>query len=120
MAEHWQSGDADQALTPRWLGPPAGETLDRNHSTGIRARAGAPPAHGLGAQHERAVHQFTANPDSLVCTRVIPCSDVSVTGPGSIYRVRFTARADAVRLTPLDSLGRRVAASRRACLIFSS
>ena len=36
-------------------------------------------------------HLFTATPDSLVCTMVILCSDVSVTGPGTIYHVRFTA-----------------------------
>lgn len=36
-------------------------------------------------------HLFTASPDSLVCTLVILCNGVSVTGPGTLYRVRFTA-----------------------------
>lgn len=38
-------------------------------------------------------HLFTATPDSLRCTVVILCSGVSVSGPGTIYRVRFTASA---------------------------
>jgi len=36
-------------------------------------------------------HQFTSTPDSLVCTMVILCAGVSVTGPGTLYHVRFTA-----------------------------
>lgn len=38
-------------------------------------------------------HLFTPTPDSLTCTLVILCSGVSVTGPGTLYRVRFTAAA---------------------------
>ena len=38
-------------------------------------------------------HIFTPGPDSLVGTLVILCSGVSVTGPGTIYRLRFTAAA---------------------------
>lgn len=38
-------------------------------------------------------HLFTPSPDSLVCTMVILCNGVSVTGPGTLYRVRFTAAA---------------------------
>ena len=38
-------------------------------------------------------HVFTPGPDSLVGTLVIMCSGVSVTGPGTIYRLRFTAAA---------------------------
>lgn len=38
-------------------------------------------------------HLFTPSPDSLVCTLVILCNGVSVTGPGTLYRVRFTAGA---------------------------
>jgi hypothetical protein len=36
-------------------------------------------------------HVFTPTFDSLVCTMVILCTGVTVTGPGTIYRVRFTA-----------------------------
>ena len=36
-------------------------------------------------------HLFTSAPDSVVCTMVILCNGVSVTGPGTIYRLRFTA-----------------------------
>jgi hypothetical protein len=36
-------------------------------------------------------HLFTPAADSLVCTMVILCSGVSVTGPGTLYRVQFTA-----------------------------
>jgi len=36
-------------------------------------------------------HLFTPTPDSLVCTMVILCHGVTVTGPGTIYHVRFTA-----------------------------
>jgi hypothetical protein len=36
-------------------------------------------------------HIFTPSADSLVCTLVIMCSGVSVTGPGTLYRVQFTA-----------------------------
>jgi hypothetical protein len=36
-------------------------------------------------------HLFTPSADSLVCTMVILCSGVSVTGPGTLYRVQFTA-----------------------------
>ena len=36
-------------------------------------------------------HLFTTAPDSLVCTLVIMCNGVSVTGPGTLYRVRFIA-----------------------------
>lgn len=36
-------------------------------------------------------HIFSATPDSLVCTMVILCNGVTVTGPGTIYRVQFTA-----------------------------
>lgn len=50
-------------------------------------------------------HRFTAAADSLVITDVLLCADVSVTGPGPIYRLRFRA-GDApavawVRLRPL-------------------
>jgi hypothetical protein len=38
-------------------------------------------------------HIFTPGPDSLVGTLVILCSGVSVTGPGTIYSLRFTAAA---------------------------
>jgi len=38
-------------------------------------------------------HMFTPGPDSLVGTLVILCSGVSVTGPGTIYSLRFTAAA---------------------------
>ena len=38
-------------------------------------------------------HMFTNTPDSLVCTLVILCNGVSVTGPGVVYRARFTAAA---------------------------
>jgi len=38
-------------------------------------------------------HIFTPGPDSLVGTLVILCSGVSVTGPGTIYSLRFTASA---------------------------
>ena len=38
-------------------------------------------------------HLFSSTPDSLVCTLVIMCNGVSVTGPGTLYRVRFTAAA---------------------------
>ena len=38
-------------------------------------------------------HIFTPGPDSLVGTVVILCSGVSVTGPGTIYSLRFTAAA---------------------------
>ena len=38
-------------------------------------------------------HVFTPGPDSLVCTLVILCNGVSVTGPGTIYHLRFTAAA---------------------------
>jgi hypothetical protein len=38
-------------------------------------------------------HIFTPGPDSVVGTLVILCSGVSVTGPGTIYRLRFTAAA---------------------------
>jgi hypothetical protein len=36
-------------------------------------------------------HVFTPAYDSLVCTLVIMCNGVTVTGPGTIYRVSFTA-----------------------------
>jgi hypothetical protein len=36
-------------------------------------------------------HVFSASPDSLMCTLVILCAGVSVTGPGQLYRVGFTA-----------------------------
>ena len=38
-------------------------------------------------------HIFTPGPDSVVGTLVILCDGVSVTGPGTIYRLRFTAAA---------------------------
>jgi hypothetical protein len=38
-------------------------------------------------------HVFTPGPDSVVCTLVILCSGVTVTGPGVIYRLRFNAAA---------------------------
>lgn len=38
-------------------------------------------------------HVFTPSADSLVCTLVIMCSGISVTGPGTLYRVRFIAGA---------------------------
>lgn len=38
-------------------------------------------------------HLFTPSPDSLVCTLVILCNGVSVTGPGTVYRVQFKAGA---------------------------
>ncbi len=38
-------------------------------------------------------HIFTTTPDSVVCTMVIMCNGVSVTGPGTIYRLRFVAGA---------------------------
>src|SRR5262249_14973986 len=36
-------------------------------------------------------HVFTPGPDSTVCTLVIMCDGVFVTGPGTIYRLRFVA-----------------------------
>ena len=36
-------------------------------------------------------HIFTPAPDSLVCTLVILCNGVTVTGPGTIYHLRFQA-----------------------------
>lgn len=36
-------------------------------------------------------HLFTPSTDSLVCTMVILCNGVTVSGPGTLYRVRFTA-----------------------------
>jgi len=38
-------------------------------------------------------HVFTPGPDSVVGTLVILCNGVSVTGPGTIYHLRFTAAA---------------------------
>jgi len=38
-------------------------------------------------------HIFTPGPDSVVGTLVILCDGVSVTGPGTIYRLRFNAAA---------------------------
>jgi len=38
-------------------------------------------------------HQFISAPDSVVGTLVILCSDVSVTGPGMLYHLKFTAAA---------------------------
>jgi FlgD Ig-like domain len=36
-------------------------------------------------------HVFTPSPDSLSVALVLLCNEISVTGPGSIYRVQFTA-----------------------------
>jgi hypothetical protein len=36
-------------------------------------------------------HLFTPAPDSVVCTMVILCNGVTVSGPGTLYRLRFTA-----------------------------
>ncbi len=36
-------------------------------------------------------HLFTPAADSVVCTMVILCNGVSVAGPGTLYRLRFTA-----------------------------
>lgn len=36
-------------------------------------------------------HLFSSSPDSVVCTMVILCNGVSVTGPGTLYRLQFTA-----------------------------
>lgn len=46
-------------------------------------------------------HVFTPGPDSAVCTLVILCDGVSVTGPGTIYRLRFVA-AQAPAWTQLE------------------
>ena len=39
-------------------------------------------------------HSFVTAPDSLMCTLVILCGGVSVTGPGQLYRVRVRGRHD--------------------------
>ena len=36
-------------------------------------------------------HSFVPSPDSLMCTLVILCAGVSVTGPGQLYRTGFVA-----------------------------
>jgi len=40
-------------------------------------------------------HVFTPGPDSAMCTLVILCDGVSVTGPGTLYRLRFVAGSTA-------------------------